>query len=180
MNKEINQKISQFLDDELDHAELDNFLHNIKKQPDLKSKINRYQAVTQVLKMDQAVLADGGFLEGINQQLKDEPHYFLPQQRAEKRTPKFWQKTSLAIAASATFVAIILAQQSGVQSIDPIQQIAEVHKQVVERPVQVAKASEPTQHERLKAYLQAHNDDLYTHGSSNIHPFARVASYGRD
>jgi len=179
MNKEINQKISQFLDDELDHTELDNFLHNLKKQPELKSKMNRYQVVTQVMKMDQAVMANGSFLDNISLQLEQEPHHFLPQRR--KRQSTVWQKTSLAIAASVVGVAVIISQQGTMQTTTQAQQIV-LAQPVAEKQevIVVANNPQPTQHERLKAYLQAHNDDLYTHGSLNIHPLARVASYGQD
>jgi hypothetical protein len=36
------------------------------------------------------------------------------------------------------------------------------------------------QHERFKAYLQAHSDDLYTYGSLNIQPYASFAGYGQE
>jgi len=183
MNKDINQKISQFLDNELAHTELDDFLLKIKKQPELKSKINRYQVMTQALKMEQVVLADGCFLDKINQELKQEPHHFLPQltmNTARERQSNLWKKTSLAIAASVTFIAVIISQQNVMQSIDQPQQIAVAEKTVIEQPIVVAKSLQPSQHERFKAYLQAHNDDLYTHGSLNVSSLARVASYGQD
>ena len=112
--------------------------------------------------------------------MQDEPHHFNPQQKARKHIPYFWQKTSLAIAASAAFVVVMLTQQASMQTLEPAQQIADAQQQVTRSPVQLAQTSEPTQHERLKAYLQAHNNDLYTHGSSNVYPIARVASYGQE
>ena len=106
MNKEINQKISQFLDDELTSIELDDLLLKIKKQPELKSTISRYQVMTQVMKNEHHVMANADFLDNINQELKQDPHYFLPQQTVKRSSLSRWQKTSAAIAASVVIVAV--------------------------------------------------------------------------
>ncbi|NOQ76505.1 MAG: hypothetical protein GQ475_01680 [Methylococcaceae bacterium] len=179
MTTEINQKISQFLDDELDHGSLDDFLLKINQQPELKGKIRRYQIMTQAMTVDSAVIANADFLDNIKHQLKQDPHYLLPQQAVKKSQSRFWQKTSWAVAATVACVAVILSQQGGLQHTTQPQQLAEVEPKTIETPVQVA-SSQLTQHERLKAYLQAHNDDLYTHGSLNMQPLARMASYGQE
>lgn len=181
MNKDINQKISQFLDGELDHAAIDSLLLEIKKNPELKNKINRYQMMTQALSPEQGIDIRVDFLTNIKQQIESEPHYLLPKQATNKRTVGFWQKTSFAVAASVACVAVVISQQSGVQINKMPQQLASVEVQSIEQPVQVvADNKQPSQHERLKAYLQAHNDDLYTHGSAYIHPLASTVSYGRE
>lgn len=183
MNKEIDQKISQFLDDELNPAEISDFLLKIKQQPALLNKISRYQLAAQVLKSDQYVLTKPDFLAGIQSELKQEPHYLLPQQKDVKKHNRFWQKTSMAVAASLACVAVIMSQQGKLASVEQPQQIASVQpQQITAAPVVVAEVKKPaiSQHERLKAYLQAHNDDLYTHGSLNVHSLAVVASYGQD
>ncbi len=177
MNKDINQTISQFLDDELDHAELDALLTAIKNKPELKQQINRYQMMTQVLKDDNGIQASTDFLDGINKQIKQEPHYLLPQKVVEKRVIPLWQKASFAVAASVACVAVIMSQQSDLQPGNQFQQVAVVDTKLIADPAQSKDVVQPSQHERFKAYLQAHNDDLYTHGSLNVHPLARTASY---
>lgn len=186
MNKEINQKMLQFLDDELDPIELDDLLLKIKKQPELKNKMSRYQLISHAIKMDQVTMTNTDFLENVNQQLKQEAHHFLPKQKLAKKQNNFWQKTSLAVAASVACVAVILSQQGGLQNTEQPQQMLVAQKKVIEQlPVQAVISSpqvtkQISQHQRLKAYLQAHNDDLYTHGSLNVHPFAQVAGYGQE
>ncbi len=189
MNTEIDQKISQFLDGEMDHADLDHFLFKMKQDPDLKKKMTRYQLTGHVLRSDDVPLLKDDFLQKVNQELENDPIHFLPDREAKKRQSTLWYKTSAAIAASLALMAVVLNQQaldnsipttqnlvqtetiSLAQTVTPVRQIAPVHKKVVEQP---------SQHERLKAYLQAHSDDIYTHGSVNYHPHARVASFGRD
>jgi len=181
MKKDINQTISQFLDDELDHAELDTLLSAIKSEPELKQQINRYQVMTQVLKDERSIQASTDFLDKINQQIKQEPHYLLPKKVVKKRVVPLWQKASFAVAASVACVAVIMSQQSDFQLSNQFQsvQVAAVDTKLIENPIQETEKEviQPSQHERFKAYLQAHNDDLYTHGSLNVHPLARTASY---
>ena len=180
MNTEINQKISQFLDDELNPVELDDLLLKMKRQSELKNKMSRYQTISEVLKKEHIILADTNFLNKIKNQVEHEPHHFLPKQIEKKERGYFWQKAGLALAASAVCVAVILSQQTGYQSSQKTQQII-VKNQIEEPAVQLAaKKTKPVQHQRLKAYLQAHNDDLYTHGSLNTHPLARVTGYEQE
>ncbi|MFK5949941.1 MAG: sigma-E factor negative regulatory protein [Methylococcales bacterium] len=179
MNNNINLTISQFLDDELDHAELDKLLVAIKNKPELKAQINRYQLLTQVLKDERGVRADIDFVGNINQQLKQEPHFLLAKKVVKKRTVPLWQKASFAVAASVASVAIIMSQQSTLQQESQPQQIAAVETQLISTVPEQEKNIQLSQHERFKAYLQAHNDDLYTHGSLT-NPLVRTASYGQD
>jgi sigma-E factor negative regulatory protein RseA len=187
MNTETNQKISQFLDDELHHTELENLLLTMKQQPDSKKKINRYQLMTQVMRTDEVPIVNVSFLEKINQQLEHEPLYFPPQSTRNKKPAAYWQKTSLAIAASVACIAVVISQQTTTENVESMQIIAQNPPVIVQAKLQaeIVKAKEvnvlqPSQHERLKAYLQAHSNDLYTYGSLDVHPLAHVASFTRD
>lgn len=188
MKTEINQKISQFMDDELHHSEQEVFLLTINKDSELTDKFNRYKAVSHALRTDEFILPDEGFLQGIKQQLEQEPHYLLPKKK-NKNSSGFWPKTAVALAASAGFVAVLVYQEPGFQQnntqikndivVISEQQVVDVAAAELAK-VQLANELADRQHERLKAYIQAHSNDLYTHGSVNIQPYARVANYGRD
>ena len=187
MNTEINKKISQFLDDELHHSEEENLLAKIRQQPELTNKMKRYQAVSHMIKTDDFVMVEESFLDKINQQLKQEPHHFRPQHTAKKKTGYFWQKTSLALAASVACVAIIVSQQTAIQKTESQHEViltaqkqpTEIPSLIVKKPVSSQDKAEKSQHDRFKTYLQAHSDELYTHGSFDYQPYARVANYGR-
>ncbi|KAF3978395.1 MAG: sigma-E factor negative regulatory protein [Methylococcales symbiont of Iophon sp. n. MRB-2018] len=178
MNKEINQKISQFLDDELDHAELDDFLLKIKQQPQLKNTMNRYYAISHLLSGKDVLIADVGFLDKVGQEIEQEPYHFLSK-RSIKRSIKlrsfgFWSKASVAMVASFAIIAAIVSQQINVTTIQA-PQILVKNKSIKEgTAIKTAKSS---QHERFKAYLQAHSDDIYTHGSLSYQPLARVVNF---
>ena len=178
MNTEINKKISQMLDDDLHYTEHESVLMKIKQDSELNNKMSRYQAVSHVFKTDGFVMVKENFLDEINQELKQDPHYFLPQQAVKRSSIHRWQKTSAAIAASIAIVAVMVSQKADLQNTE-FQENAVIVAQ--KQPIaELPQAVSDSQHERFKAYLQAHSNDLYTHGSLSYQPYARVANYGQE
>ena len=190
MNTELNQKISQLLDDDLHLLEQQQILRKISKQDELLTKMNRYQAVSQVLQNKDFVLADNDFLSKINSALENEPTYSLSQSVTKKSESRFWQKTSFALAASVAVVSLLVSQQQ-LQVMDkkPVNNdfVVAQQQQVkiathIPSPKLIEKQKEDQiaalQHERLKAYLQAHSNDLYTHGALNMQPYVPVRMAG--
>ncbi|MCK5188817.1 MAG: hypothetical protein KAR12_02040 [Methylococcales bacterium] len=178
MNTEINKKISQMLDDDLHYTEQESVLMQIKQDSQLNNKMNRYQAVSQFFKSDDFVMVKENFLGEINQELEQDPHYFLPQQAVKISPINRWKKTSAAIAASIAIVAVMVSQKAGLQNMEFQQNALTVAQK---QPVSaLPQAVSDSQHERFKAYLQAHSNDLYTHGSLSYQPYARVANYGQE
>ena len=180
MNAEINEKISHLVDGELHHSEEEPMLQKIRQQPELHNKLSRYQAVSHVLKTDDFIMANQNFLEKINQEIKDEPHYFLPQLQENKVRGLRWKMTSAAIAASIVLVAVIVSKQTDYENTDLPQEVIASNELVTETKNQTTKIAQLSQHERFKAYLQAHSDDLYTYGSLNYQPHATVANFGQE
>ncbi len=182
MNTEKYQKISLLVDDELDSSEQESLLYEIRQETELNNKLNRYQAVSHALKTDDFVMANKGFLDQVKQGIQQEPSYFLPQKKPKTRVIQGWQKKSMAIAASIAVVAVIVTQQNELSSPDKGQGVVVAEsEQAVKEKVQVAnKRTQNLQHQRFKEYLQAHSDDLYTHGSLNYQPYGRVANYGQE
>jgi len=175
MNKEMNQKISRFLDGELSLQELDQVLLEIKQQPELKNTLQRYQVMSHILKNDDITIADNSFLAKVQQNVEQEPHYFLPKQATKAKYPRIWKQVPLAIAASVAIVAVVFSQISNFQS--PVSPEVIAQATVTESQ---ARIRNELQHERLKAYLKAHSDDLYADGAVNFRSYAHVVSYGRD
>ena len=175
--KEVHQKISQFLDDELHYTELDSLLLKIKQQPHLKNKMNRYQTIRHLLKEEDVLIASESFVDNISQAINQQPHHFLPRQVHKKRNYGFWPKTSLALAASVAIIAVSVSRYADVPDTQTPQIVAQ--NKTVEAPVKTAVVSRNIQHERFKAYLQAHSDDLYLNGPLNYQPLAQVANFSQ-
>ena len=156
------------LDDELHYSEQEGVLLKMSQHSELNNKMSRYQAVSHVFKTDGFIMVKESFLDKINQELKQDPHYFQPRQTVKRSSITRWQKTSAAIAASVVIVAVMVFRQADLQNTEFQQNaITVAQKQPVEALPQVVNDS---QHERFKAYLQAHSNDLYTHGSLSYQP----------
>jgi sigma-E factor negative regulatory protein RseA len=178
MPEDLNQKISQFLDNELDHDEALILLQKMQLQSELQDKMNRYEAISHAMKTDIFLAAESDFSTKIRQQIQQEPVYLLPQHKPIKRGPKL-----IALAASIAIVAVIAGRSMN----DPDQyskpaSIAHVtqHRLPEQSSDPVVYANQAAQYplnKRINDYLQAHNSSVYTNGEANFQPFARVTAY---
>lgn len=178
MQEEINKKMSQFLDDELDQQQALSLLKTVRQDADLKHKMARYQAVKQVLKSEDCLLAKVDLVDRVQQQIKPEAVYFIP----PKRAGITWKRTSLAIAASLAIVAVLVPKSFNNSIINDgnnrlvAQQDVQPAEQARQRYIRVKQY--PVNH-RLNDYLQAHSNSVYTIGASNYQPYARVVGYNQ-
>jgi sigma-E factor negative regulatory protein RseA len=180
MSEDFNQKISQFLDNELDHNQALNLLNKIKLQPELQDKLNHYQSISNAIKTGDFILAKDDFLTKIQEQLHKEPIHFFPSQNSSK-----WSHKQIALAASIAIIAVIAG--NGMLNLDLHSKIAS-NIQVAQYPqpqkasVPVAYANKSKQYplnKRINDYLQAHNSSVYTNGEANFQPFTRVTAYSQ-
>ncbi|MDD1614129.1 MAG: sigma-E factor negative regulatory protein [Methylococcaceae bacterium] len=174
MPEDLNQKISQFLDNELDHADALNLLKKMQLQSELQDKLNRYQAISHAMKTDGFLLTKADFSTKIHQQIQQEPVYLLPQHKSFKRSHK-----QIAVAASIVIVAVIAGRS--VNNPDQHSMAASTlqvaQHQLPEQSVNPVEATQYPLNKRINDYLQAHNSSVYTNGEANFQPFARVTAY---
>ena len=102
MQEQVNEKISLFIDDELDSEHALSLLRTIQEDEELKDKLQRYHLVSQVLKNDTCYLLDSSFADNIHLQIRKEPIYFFPVKKAGVN----WRKTGLAVAASIALAVV--------------------------------------------------------------------------
>ena len=178
MAEDLNQKISQFLDNELDYVQALNLLKKMQLQSELQDKLNRYEAISHAMKADVFLLAKVDFSTKIRQQIQKEPVYLLPKHKPFKRSHK-----QIAVAASIVIVAVIAGrnindpnQHSKTASIVQVapHQLAEQSSNSV---VYKNQAAQYPLNKRINDYLQAHNTSVYTNGEANFQPLARVTAY---
>ena len=177
MSEDLNQKISQFLDNEIDPVDALSLLKKMRSQPELQDKLNRYEMISHAMKADAFLLTKADFSTKIQQQIQQEPVYLLPQQR-KRFKPSHKQ---IAVAASFVIVAVIVGRGMN----DPDQPFkAASALQVAQQPhpeksVNPAEVPKNQLNKRINDYLQAHNSSVYTNGEANFQPFARVATYSQ-
>jgi sigma-E factor negative regulatory protein RseA len=177
MPEDLNQKISQFLDDEVDYNDALYLLRKMQSQPELQDKFNRYQAISHAIKTETFLLTKTDFSTKIRQQILQEPIYLLPQKKSIKRNHK-----KIAMAASIALIAVITGRYANNPAQHPM--VASTTLQVAQHqlPEPSGKPVDATQYplnKRINDYLQAHNSSVYTNGEANFQPFARVTSYSQ-
>jgi sigma-E factor negative regulatory protein RseA len=185
MHEDLNQKISQFLDNELSREEADSVLQKIRIQPELKSRWDRYEAISNAIKTSAYVHPRSDFLAKVNQQIQHEPVYLLPKNHLlVKAQPGMGMTVNvkLALAASLAVVAILVGQrinraEAPIKLASPIQLAQQRINQPASRLVSGSYQSGqyPT-NTRMIDYLQAHNNSVFTNGDIHIRPFAVVAA----
>lgn len=188
MHEDLNQKISQFLDNELDQDEAVGILQKVQQQPDLKAKMSRYEAISAVLKTDEFLFPSPDFSIKVNQQIQHEPFYLLPRGHQLTGQKSFMRRNKmLAVAVSIAAVAIMTAQ--GIQYSDNKLKTAstiELSQQAaVEQSLQpIVNQQRGNEHypinARINDYLQAHNSSIYTNGEANFRPFATVSAQSQE
>jgi sigma-E factor negative regulatory protein RseA len=184
MRDEVNQNISRLLDDDLGYDETLILLNKIQTDEVLKSKMLRYQAISNVLKNEEYFHIRSDFSAKISQQIELEPTYLLPQ-RKQPRTNK---KLYFAAAASALIAAVIVGQhlQNRVFTDSNNQVVVATTPSNISSPVTLAGNGNKNQNTRhpltaqFNDYLQAHNSSVYTNGEANFHPYAKMAAYGKE
>ena len=174
MSEDLNQKISQFLDNELDPVDALSLLKKMRSQPELQDTLKRYEMISHAMKADAFLLTKADFSAKIQQQIQQEPVYLLPQQR-KRFKPSHKQ---MAVAASFVIVAVIVGRSMN----DPDQPFkAASALQVAQQPqpkksVNSVDVPQDQLNKRINDYLQAHNSSVYTNGEANFQSFARVAT----
>jgi sigma-E factor negative regulatory protein RseA len=183
MAEDLNQKISQFLDNELDHVQSLYLLKKLQLHPEIQYKLKSYEAISHAMKTGVFLLTKSDFPTKIRQQIQKEPVYFLPQHKPFKRSHK-----QIAVAASIVIVAVIAGrnindpnQHSKTASIVQVapHQLAphQLAEQSSNSVVYKNQAAQYPLNKRINDYLQAHNTSVYTNGEANFQPLARVTAY---
>lgn len=174
---DLNLKISQFLDNELDQVDALSCLKRMQSQPELKDKLRRYEAISHAMKTEDFLLTKADFSTKIHQQIQQEPVYFLPQHKSFKRGHK-----QIAVAASLVIVAVIAGRSINnsnqpVNAATTLQVAQNKTLQQLDKPVDV---TQYPLNKQINDYLQAHNNSVYTNGEADFQPYARVTAYSNN
>lgn len=182
MNETLNQKISQFIDDELNYDDALNLLQKMQLDADLVNTMNRYQAISHALKSDVFLTAEADFSTRISEQIQQEPSYLLVK-------PKMANKRQKLLALAASVAAIAIFSMNGVNNSpddhlkSPSLLQATRTKQAGQIPKPVIYAHQSEQYplnKRINDYLQAHNSSLYNNTEApNYSPLTSVTTYNQ-
>lgn len=184
MVDELNQKISQLLDDDLNYQESLSLLKKMRAQPDLQQQLLRYEAISHVLKSDTFVPVDTGFALRISRSLQTEPVYLATRRKPFKKS----YASISALAASVAAVVVLVTQgidQSSQTHMTPLSQSQSVtmatNAELQEpQPTLDHSSEKELTRSRFIEYLQAHNSSRYIDWSVNFQPYARTVQYPQE
>lgn len=184
MNEELNQHLSQLLDDELDHKVALNLLQKMQTDSELKNTLARYAAISHALKTDEFLPVPPNFSENIARQITQEATYLLPQHKPAGNHYK-----RVALAASVAVVAVLAARgvnpplPATAPGAAPLQVAQKTPAKQDGQPI-ANTALQPEDpyplNARISDYLEAHNNSIYT-GEVDVdfRPLTKVTSYNQ-
>lgn len=194
MNDDLNLKLSLFLDDELAKDESVKLLELVQKQPELKTRLRRYELVSGVIKSENFIHAEADFVSKVSQNIKQEAVVFAPAWRQRKSG----FQTLSAIAATVAVIAIIafggisltpetsppaLALADNINANKEKITLATTENPIIiaDKPVITASFNEEKAKvdPRFIEYLEAHDNSLYAAGSPGLQSYIRVVSNGQ-
>jgi len=177
MSEDLSQKISQFLDDELNHDEAMHLLQKIRLQPELQEKLYRFEAISHALKTGDYLPIQTGFTEAVRLGIQQEPSYFLPQY---KPSGQWFKPLTMAasIIVATVMVGYSLKQPSGPATIaTQAVTLKATPKTVSTKPLMTAQ--QKPLNVRINDYLQAHKSSVYANDDNQYRPIARVTAYSQ-
>lgn len=163
MSEDINLKISQFMDNELEHDDALKLLNTLAAQPQLQHKLNRYTAISQALKSQVYIDLKVGFSENIAECIQKELAPDLEKPELFKQT-YHW----LALAVSLAIIAVIVGQSFNSQLAIP------------STTIELAQHWLPEQsdlNKRISLYLKEHSLGVYAESEADVKPFAKATTY---
>jgi sigma-E factor negative regulatory protein RseA len=165
MSEDLNQKISQFMDNELEHADAIELLAALNAQPELQHKLHRYTAISHALKNQVYLKVKDDFSANIAEQIQQESVPVIEQAPSFKQTYQW-----LALAASLAIIAFIVDQSFNTQLFKPA------------ATLQMAQRWLPEQSDLNKLigqYLKEHSFDAYAKSDADDKPYGKVTTYNQ-
>jgi len=166
MNEDQSEKLSAFLDEELDLNGALNTLGSLREDRDMAHKLHRYGVVSQYLKAGGTLVPDQGFVGRISQSLESEPVVLAPRVIRHQIREK---AATFALAASIAMLAVLVGRSVNVYS--PMKASEMLASVDLDTPV-VKASMEPD----FRDYLTMHNESTYLSGAQGMLPSVRLVS----
>ncbi|MDD4915114.1 MAG: sigma-E factor negative regulatory protein [Methylococcales bacterium] len=175
MQEQFNEKISLLIDDQLGKDQALALLRKLHGDEELKSKLQRYQVLSLVLKHQQCPPPHNGLADKIRQQIQHEPSFLLPARKPAIRAVN-WRRTSLAVAASIMLAMIWAANK--IEKPDTAYGQAQFAL-ALPLPSQQQLRHDPVD-DHFNDLLQAHDNSVYVNHVRQAQPYARVVGFQQE
>ena len=167
MLQKHHQKISQFLDDELDYHDALTLLQTLQTQSDLRHKLQRYEIIRHALKNDTCLPVNSHFARQVREKIQ-EAHAisYDPPPKREINKPvaehhekhNTWGTQPFAWAASLAVIALVTPFT--ITSLNnPLQAAKEKQQAELIKQQQIELAKHQPLNKQISHYLQARNNN---------------------
>lgn len=182
------EKVSMFMDDELDDYDAVDLAGDIGQDQGMKSCWERYHLISDALKNNLPPLIHHDLVERVSASLEPEPAFNNPSLKSHKANTYIKPVAALALAASLAAVAVLVTplQDSSVSPVQeqraslPVANVGNVVSQA--EPLREKQMLGNTDESRFEPefydYLVNHNEYLQaTSMQSNMLPYVRIVGY---
>ena len=179
---EYNERLSAFVDGELEQAEAEKLISEMLSNEELRSRWLRYQRAGSAMRREADISSSTDLLAGIHARLNDEPTILAPRQH-QPLSATFKQVAGMAIAATIAAVAVLMIQPTEKVFSPMSNQIAATTSAPAVEQQQWLRVSNikwsndrPAVVSKLNSYLVNHNG--YSTSIRGTLPFAPIVTAG--
>ncbi len=183
----MKEKLSAFLDGELDHSESLELIDQLNRDDELRGRWQRYNTYASVLRDEVSPVLSAGFSEKVMQKLAQEPVQLAPA-ALPKRKRIAGPMAGLAIAASLVGIAILMQkpvindasedQTLGIAQISvPVLPLPKPELSPTEKGLIVANSKNENVRERINRLLVEHNEYNPAGDMTGMLPYSRFVGY---
>jgi len=178
------EKISAFLDLELDGGEKQRMLQQFETDVELRAQLVRYRMIGDALRGERLQPGAMGILDAVRDRLQEEPVILAPTRKPQR--PNWLQPAvGLALAASVAAIGVIVAPWLlGPTGEGATRGVGATLAERAELPVQMVssqgtrwKTLNPGLEQRLNGYLEEHSENAGAMGGQGVIPYTNFVSY---
>lgn len=170
MTENLNEKISQFIDDELSTKEALNLLKSIHEQPGAIEKVIRYQALSHAINSKSFISIRPDFSARIQAELKNEK---IDNKPRFKEQPIVFKYKLMAMAASLAVVTVLVIKNPEDHTPINLQTSQTESEKKLLPPVE--KTDPRPLNTQINDYIQAHDNSDF----ANNDAFITLSSFSR-
>jgi sigma-E factor negative regulatory protein RseA len=182
---QYDERLSAFVDGELEQAESERIISEILNSEELRSRWLRYQRAGSALRHEMGVSSSTDLLAGIHARLEDEPTILAPRKKREPMSATFKQVAGMAFAATVAAVSVIMIQPAEKAFSPTNNQVAANTSAPVATQQEWVRVNSvnwsdnrPAVVSKLNSYLVNHNG--YSTAVRGTLPYAPIVTAGND